>query len=188
VAARDRWAYQWRGIFLTAARQLRQGVLPAVLASAGEITILPMPIGIPFDFAAVHVIGEEAAKVDIRIDFAFTDHDETWTVWVKREVLNARHGTSKDTLLTVSGPKAALVGVVLRPSAASQLAHARKISLDGDELVPDTLAGLMDACWWARLHPGAANNRDAPRNPPSPRSGVNTPTSQSVDWGPLRRV
>jgi alkyl sulfatase BDS1-like metallo-beta-lactamase superfamily hydrolase len=89
-------------------------------------------------------IGDEAAKVELRIDFAFTDLDQTWTVWVRRGVLNARRGASPDTQLTVSGPKAALVGAVLQPAAASQLAQAGKIQLDGDESALTTLAGLMD--------------------------------------------
>ena len=59
----------------------------------------------------------KAAEVDLRIDFAFTDLDQTWTMWVRRGVLNARRGASPDTQLTVSGPKAALVGVVLQPAA-----------------------------------------------------------------------
>ena len=135
---------QWRGIFLTAARELRAGVQPATFATASPDTILAMPIDILFDFAAVHVIGEEAAKVNLRIDFAFTDLDQTWTVWVRRGVLNARRGASPDTQLTVAGPKAALVGAVLQPAAASQLAQAGKIRLDGDESVLADFAGVMD--------------------------------------------
>ncbi len=103
-----------------------------------------MPIDILFDFAAVHVIGDKAAEVDIRIDFAFTDLDQTWTVWVKRGVLNARLGASSDTQLTVSGPKAALVGVVLKPAAAGQLAQAGHIALDGDSGALDAFAGVLD--------------------------------------------
>lgn len=70
---------QWRGIFLTAARELRAGVQPATFATASPDTILAMPIGILFDFAAVHLIGEKAAAADLRADFTFTDLDETWT-------------------------------------------------------------------------------------------------------------
>jgi alkyl sulfatase BDS1-like metallo-beta-lactamase superfamily hydrolase len=135
---------QWRGIFLTAAKELREGALPASFATASPDTILAMPIDILFDFAAVHVIGSEAAQADLRIDFAFTDLDQTWTMWVRRGVLNARRGASADTQLTLSGPKAALVGAVLQPAAASQLAQAGKIQLDGDESVLATFAGLMD--------------------------------------------
>ena len=135
---------QWRGIYLTAARELRQGVQPAAFATASPDTILAMPIDILFDFAAIHVIGEEAAKVNLQIGFTFTDLKQTWTMRVKHGVLNARSGASPDPQLTVSGPKAALVGVVLQPGAAGQLAQGGKIHLDGDATVLATLAGLMD--------------------------------------------
>jgi alkyl sulfatase BDS1-like metallo-beta-lactamase superfamily hydrolase len=110
---------QWRGIFLTAARELRQGAQPAAFATAGPDTILAMPVHILFDFAAVHVIGEEAAKVDLRIDFTFTDLDQTWTMWVKRGVLNARaSGSPKHRSEGISScaiPQARWPGAGTRP-------------------------------------------------------------------------
>ncbi|MER5634578.1 alkyl sulfatase C-terminal domain-containing protein [Streptomyces nitrosporeus] len=136
---------QWRGIFLTAARELREGVVPAAFATAGPDTVLAMPIDILFDFAAVHLIGDKAAKADLRIGFQFTDHgDGTWAMWIRRGVLNARPGASLDPLLTVAGPKAALVSTLLKPAGATELARAGKISLDGDKTVLQTLAGLLD--------------------------------------------
>jgi len=135
---------QWRGIFLTAAKELRDGVVSAAFATASPDTILAMSIDILFDFAAVHLIGDKASEADIRIDFAFTDLGQTWTVWVRRGVLNARVGASPDTQLTVSGPKAALVGDVLQPAAAEKLSAAGKIQLDGEKSALTEFAGLMD--------------------------------------------
>jgi alkyl sulfatase BDS1-like metallo-beta-lactamase superfamily hydrolase len=135
---------QWRGIYLTAARELREGVLPANIATASPDTILAMPVDILFDFAAVHVIGEEAADADLQIGLTFTDLDQTWTARISRGVLNARQGASPGTQLTVSGPKAALVAVLLQPAAAAQLAQTGQIKLDGDETALTTLAGLLD--------------------------------------------
>ena len=43
---------QWRGIYLTAAKELRDGVQTARFATASPDTILAMPIDILFDFAA----------------------------------------------------------------------------------------------------------------------------------------
>ena len=56
----------------------------------------------------------------------------TWTVWIKRVVLNVRVGASPNTQLTVSGPTAAPVGVVLKTAAGQQLAQTGQIQLDGD--------------------------------------------------------
>jgi alkyl sulfatase BDS1-like metallo-beta-lactamase superfamily hydrolase len=135
---------QWRGIFLTAARELRQGVLPAVYATASPDSILAMPIDILFDFAAVHLIGPDAEQVDLRIDYHFTGTGETWTTRVKRGVLNARRGASPDAQLTVSGVKPALVGVILDQADPAELAHAGTITLDGDASVLDTYRSLID--------------------------------------------
>jgi len=137
-------APQWRGIFLTAARELREGVVEAVFSTASPDTILAMPLDVLFDFAGVHLIGDKAVNTDLRIDFHFTDADQTWTVWVKRGVLNARQGASPETQLTVSGPKAALVGVILKPATGQPLAEAGHIQLDGDASALADLAAVMD--------------------------------------------
>lgn len=135
---------QWRGILLTAAKELREGVVPIGFATASPDSILAMPIDILFDFISVHIDGPKAENVDLRIDLNFTDQDQTWSMWVKRGVLNARQGDSPGSQLTITGPKAALVGVLLQPAAASKLAQAGTIRLDGDSTVLDTFAGVLD--------------------------------------------
>ena len=59
-----------------------------------------------FDFAAVHLIGDKAIEADLRIDFTFTDLNETWTAWVRRGVLNARSGASPDAARAGRPPSA----------------------------------------------------------------------------------
>jgi alkyl sulfatase BDS1-like metallo-beta-lactamase superfamily hydrolase len=135
---------QWRGIFLTAAKELREGVVPIGFATASPDSILAMPIDILFDFVSVHIDGQKAEKVDLRIDLAFADQDQTWSMWIKRGVLNARQGASSDTQLTITGPKAALIGVLLQPGAAGKLVQAGTIQLDGDASVLETFAGVID--------------------------------------------
>ena len=78
------------------------------------------------------------------MDYTFTDLDQTWSVRVKRGVLNARQGASSNPQLTVAGPKAALVGALLQPASAAQLADAGKIELDGDQSVLEALSGVFD--------------------------------------------
>ncbi|WP_137842976.1 alkyl sulfatase dimerization domain-containing protein [Microbacterium sp. 2FI] len=135
---------QWRGIYLTAAKELRDGVIPARFASASPDTILAMPLDILFDFVAVHINGPAAAEADVQLNFEFTDAGETWTVWVRQGVLNARPGASPDAGLTVSGPKPALVGVLLQPGAAAALIEKGAVGVTGDEGVLDALIELVD--------------------------------------------
>ena len=112
---------QWRGILLTAARELREGIQPSAFTTASEDTILGMPIDILFDFVAVHIDGVKAADASVSLNFVFTDSDETWNAWVARGVLNARRGPSDLAKATITGPKAAMIAVLLQPGAAEQL-------------------------------------------------------------------
>jgi alkyl sulfatase BDS1-like metallo-beta-lactamase superfamily hydrolase len=109
-----------------------------------EDTVLGMPVGLLFDYAAIHIIGEKAAGLDLRVNVEITDLGERWTFWVRNGVLNARMGAADDARLTVSGPKAAITGFLLKPAAARQLAQAGKLELKGDETVLDELAAVMD--------------------------------------------
>ncbi|MCC2033482.1 alkyl/aryl-sulfatase [Microbacterium allomyrinae] len=136
---------QWRGIYLTAAKELRDGVVPARFASASPDTILAMPLDILFDFAAVHVDGAAAADADLRIDFVFTDRGETWTMWVRHGVLNARPGSSPRAQATVSGPKSALVAVLVQPKAAAALIENGTVAVSGDASAIAAYSGIVDA-------------------------------------------
>ncbi len=138
-------APQWRGIFLTAAMELRQGVhAEGALSTTSADTILALPTDILFDFAAIHVIGEKAAEVDIRINITVTDKDEKWTVWVANGVLNARPAHRDDAQLSISGPKAAIVGILAQPKHAAAVLEAGKLEVTGDSTVLDTFASVMD--------------------------------------------
>lgn len=136
---------QYRAIFLTAAKELREGVQTEGQANTDtEDTIMAMPIDLLFDFAGVHVIGEKAAAVDLRINFTFTDFDDEWTMWVRHGVLNAREGHADGADLTVAGPKKALVGVILKSGQARQIVEHAGLRTEGDLDALDTLASVMD--------------------------------------------
>ena len=136
---------QWRGIFLSAAMELRQGVNVSVMeGSSSYDCILAMPADLLFDFAAVHVIGDEAAAVDIRVNITITDSGEDWTMWLRNGVLNARRSHVAGADLTVSGGKAAVAMLLLAPASAKGLIEAGTLTADGDTAVLDTFAQVMD--------------------------------------------
>jgi alkyl sulfatase BDS1-like metallo-beta-lactamase superfamily hydrolase len=109
---------QYRAIFLTAAKELREGVITEHPSTDSQDTILAMPIDVLFDFAAVHIIGDQAAGADIRVNFTFTDSGQDWMMRVRHGVLNARQGHDDDAQLTIAGPKATLA--VGRAAAIAQ--------------------------------------------------------------------
>ena len=137
---------QYRAIFLTAAKELREGVRRGQgVSTANEDTIMAMPVGLLFDFVAVHVIGERAADIDVRINCTFTDSGSEWTMWVRHGVLNAREGHLDDVQLTVRGPEARHRPVLLQPGSATEIIASGAVATDGDTSALETLASVMDA-------------------------------------------
>ncbi|NGO74149.1 MBL fold metallo-hydrolase [Streptomyces sp. YC504] len=138
---------QYRGIFLTAAKELREGVRTEGQLNTGSLdTILAMPIDLLFDFAAVHINGPAAADVDIRVNFTFTGPaEQPWTMWVHHGVLNARPGHAADAQLSVSGPKPALAALLLKPAAAAEALAQQGMTAEGDVTALDRLAEVTDA-------------------------------------------
>ena len=136
---------QYRGIFLTAALELRNGVITAGQVNTdNQDTILAMPVDLLFDFAGVHIIGEQAGDIDLRINFTFNDVNEQWTMWVKHGVLNARAGHAPGAQCTVAGHKAALAGLLLQPAQAAGIAKQAGVTVDGDIAAFETLASVTD--------------------------------------------
>jgi alkyl sulfatase BDS1-like metallo-beta-lactamase superfamily hydrolase len=136
---------QYRAIFLTAAMELRGGVQTAGKVSTDtQDTILAMPIDLLFDFVGVHIIGDQAASIDIQLNLTFTDASSKWTMWVRNGVLNARQGHADHAQLTITGPKAALAGVLLQPAQAEAIIAKAGLETDGDLSVLQTLAAVTD--------------------------------------------
>ena len=138
---------QWRGIFLTAAMELRQGVhTEGAFSSISPDIILNMPTELLFDFAAVHVVADRAADVNVRINVTITGGDagEQWTMWIANSVLNARPAHADDVQLSITGPKPAIVGLLTQPANAKDLIQSGALTTAGDTGVLDTLASVME--------------------------------------------
>lgn len=132
---------QYRDIFLTAAKKLREGVVTEGQAmTTGQDTILAMPVDLLFDFAGVHIIGERAADIDIRSNLTFQDSGGDWTMWGPPRRAQHRQGHADAAQLTITGSKAALAGVLLQPASAKAIIDRAGLKTDGDLGVLNTLA------------------------------------------------
>ena len=136
---------QYRAIFLTAAKELREGVAKLGQLNTDTLdTILAMPIDLLFDFMAVHVIGDKAAAIDIRLNVTFDDTGDEWTMWIRNGVLNARRGHADEVQLTITGPKADLAALLLQPTQAGYIIAKDALKTEGDLAVLESLASVID--------------------------------------------
>ena len=97
-----------------------------------------------FDYAAVHVVGERPAEVDVRFDVTVTDSGEEWTVRVRHGVLNARPGHGDDARATVSGPKQAVTALLLQPGRLDALVGSGAVVVEGDRDTFATYASVVE--------------------------------------------
>ncbi len=140
---------QYRAIFLTGAQELRDGVQAKSVVHTDNLdTILAMPIDLLFDFVGIHINGQAAADIDVRLNLAFAGSGsvdgEPWTMWVRHGVLNARPGHADDAQLTIAGPKAAIAALLLAPAHAADTITKHGLKSDGDTTALDALATVMD--------------------------------------------
>ena len=136
---------QYRAIFLTAAKELREGIEKLGQLNTDTLdTILAMPIDLLFDFMAVHVIGDKAAAIDIRLNVTFDDTGDEWTMWIRNGVLNARRGHADEVQLTITGPKADLAALLLQPTQAEYVIAKDALKTEGDLAVLESLASVID--------------------------------------------
>ena len=78
------------------------------------------------------------------INFNFTDEGGDWHLWLRHGVLNARPGHSDRATLTLTGPKAALAGILLQPGNAKAVIENTCLSVQGDVTALDRLASVLD--------------------------------------------
>ena len=120
---------QYRAIFLTAAKELREAVVgKGRFNTDSQDTILAMPIDLLFDFVGVHIIGDKASEVDFRINLTFAEHGDKWTMWVRNGVLNGAKGPRRRSPalgLAPSRPLLVCCSSQVRPANSS----ARPVSL-----------------------------------------------------------
>ncbi len=78
----------WRNIYLTGAKELREGVSPPRVAPAGQLAQLAnLPLGSLIDLLAVRLNPEKAAGQSVKLAFVLTDSNEKTFVTIANGVL-----------------------------------------------------------------------------------------------------
>ncbi len=81
----------WRDVYLTGAYELRHGPQGNAIDPEVALALLRhLPLGRFFDAMASRLNGPEAEDEDLRINFIFTDLDESWVLEIDNAVLHAR--------------------------------------------------------------------------------------------------
>lgn len=123
----------WRNEYLTAAKELREGVKPVRLSTQGPDMVRAMTLEMIFDFMAVRLNHQKVDGLNLGVQVSFTDANETYALELSNAVLNNTKGrvlTNPQAKLSLTRPaffKMLLAGVPL-----PKLLEAGEAKVEGD--------------------------------------------------------
>ena len=137
----------WRNVYLTGAKELREGIVRAHVPDAANPDVIgAMDVSMLLDYLAIRLDGERAAAADVRITLVLSDLGERYAIEVANGVLN--HVQGRDAAgeqLRIEASHAALLAVLGGGAAALQQAvQAGQVALAGDPGKLAELVGLLD--------------------------------------------
>ncbi len=136
----------WRGWYMSAAKDLREGVKPvSVAVFASPDTVSAMPLELFFDFLSIRLDGPKAESKTIKLNVDLPDTKQKYLLVVQYGVLQYHKGqqaTDADASLTLD--RATLNEVIAGKLKVEQGVTGGKIKLDGDPKKFEEFVGLLD--------------------------------------------
>ncbi|HTU16061.1 MAG TPA: alkyl sulfatase dimerization domain-containing protein [Solirubrobacterales bacterium] len=135
----------WRNFYLSAARELREGVkpLPAPSTSSPD-TIRAMSTPLYFDYLGMRLNGQRAGDLRKTFVCVLPDLGETWTVMLRHGTLSHRPGESAEADATLTIDRSQLDRVILGQAGLTELAGQGKATIEGDADALNQLIDLLD--------------------------------------------
>jgi len=136
----------WRGWYLSAAKDLREGVKPLpVLGFASPDTVAVMPYELFFDYLSIRLNGPKAEGKTIKLNLDFPDTKDKYLLVVQYGVLQYhkdQQAQDADASLTMN--RNTLNQIIAGKLKVEQGITDGKIKLDGDPKKFEEFVGLLD--------------------------------------------
>lgn len=136
----------WRNLYLTAAKELREGVAhPPIPSTASPDSIKAMNLELLFNYLGIRLNGPNAAGKQITLNLEFTDTNERAVLELVNGSLNHSLGrTDPDADATVTLTRESLNRVIVGETTLPDEAHSDEIKVE-PELAPlEELVSLLD--------------------------------------------
>lgn len=135
----------WRNVYLAAAQELRNGVVPTRAPQPGPDTVAAMSLDMFFDFLGVKLNPKDAEGEHLVINFDFPDQGEKFMLELKNSVLNNTKGIqAEDPNVSLTITRDALNKLILKQAGFPRLVLSGDISFDGNPLAFRKLMGMME--------------------------------------------
>jgi alkyl sulfatase BDS1-like metallo-beta-lactamase superfamily hydrolase len=136
----------WRGWYLSAAKDLREGVKPLpVLGFASPETVAAMPLELFFDYLSIRLNGPKAEDKLIRLNMSLPDTKDNYLLVVQYGVLQYHKGRmAEDADATLVIDRSTLNQVIERKLKLEQGVASGKVKISGDPKKVEEFIGLLD--------------------------------------------
>jgi alkyl sulfatase BDS1-like metallo-beta-lactamase superfamily hydrolase len=133
----------WRNMFLSAARDLREGVKASITTQSIDM-ISAIPTGLLLDSVATRLDPAAIGDRKLAINFVFADRNEKAKVSVGNAVMFSEMGASHATpAVTVSGPRQLFLALLFLKLPLAQLEGAG-LKVEGDRSAVESLQAALD--------------------------------------------
>lgn len=136
----------WRNFYLSGAKELRNGVVKAATPNtASPDTVRAMTPEMFFDYMAVHINGEKAAKAHVTLNVDFGDQGGKYKLELENGVLNHTANAQADKAdATITLSRDTLDRIVLKQETMQQAKDNGDVKITGDANKLTELLSYMD--------------------------------------------
>lgn len=133
----------WRNMFLSAARDLREGVKASITTQSIDM-ISAIPTGLLLDSVATRIDPEKMGDKALAINLVFADRSEKAKVSVGNAVMFSEMGTAHmSPAVTVTGPRQLFLALLFLKMPLTQL-EAAGLKVEGDRSAIEALQTALD--------------------------------------------
>lgn len=134
----------WRNIYLTGARELRQGRPDGFAASGPNYLMTATPLANFLDLIATTIVPEKAGAARLAFNLVDTSSGERFAVSLANSVLVSEKGQSLPGAPTLSAPKPVLLGILFGQIRLDALPSSVPVKLEGDAAPIRQLVGFLE--------------------------------------------
>lgn len=134
----------WRNIYLTGARELRQGGPDRLPESGPGFLALATPLSDFLDLVATTVVPERAGDANLAFNLVDSISGDRFAVTLRNAVLVSEQGQSIAGAPTLSAPHPILLGVLFGQAPLDAMTASGRAKLEGDGAPIRALAGMLE--------------------------------------------
>ncbi|MEY4238027.1 MAG: hypothetical protein RL339_628 [Pseudomonadota bacterium] len=122
----------WRNIYLTGARELRQGRPDGFAEGGPSYLMMATPLGSFLDLLATTLVPERAGDTRLGFNLVDSTSGDRFALSLGNSVLVSEKGQAFAGAPTLTGPKPVLLGILFRQVPLDRMVAAGQVSVTGD--------------------------------------------------------